>query len=45
MRVPRPIRWLLVLMAIIAGFAVGNLLDLHTAAREAAPPATKPVSH
>jgi hypothetical protein len=41
-RVPRPIRWLLILLALFAGFAAGHLLDLHSAAKEAPPgPTTK----
>jgi hypothetical protein len=42
-RVSRPIRWILILVALMAGFAAGDLLDLHSAAKEAAPsPTTRP---
>jgi hypothetical protein len=47
MRIPRPIRWLLILVALAAGWAAGNLLDVQSAARESAPrnrPATAPAT-
>ena len=50
LRVPRIVRWLLVVLALAAGWAAGNLLDEAKAARgpatvnPAAPPATRPVT-
>jgi hypothetical protein len=45
-RVPRPVRWMLVVIGLVAGWAAGNLLDVSSHAREATPPplpATAPV--
>ncbi|HEX8913461.1 MAG TPA: hypothetical protein VF796_13965 [Humisphaera sp.] len=38
MRVPRPVRWLLIVLGLAAGWAAGNLLDDARAAKEAAAP-------
>ena len=42
MRVPRPVRWLLIVLGLAAGWAAGNLLDDAGAAREAATPRRHP---
>jgi hypothetical protein len=47
MHVPKPVRWLLVIVALSAGWAAGSLLQSQTAARDAAGrvrPATAPTT-
>ena len=42
MRVPKPVRWLLIVLGLAAGWAAGNLLDDARAAKETAAPRPRP---
>ena len=47
MRVPRPVKWALVGLGLLAGWSAGHLLDLHSAnggAEAGRPPAHPPAS-